>query len=64
MANSREETEFPLLEFEIIFAALSEVSFAARHFWKPSTPPTTLSDLVLVDELFLIDLRVSLSDVL
>ena len=42
---------------------LSEIPVAARHFWKPSTLPVTVTDLVLVDGLFLMDLKVSLFDV-
>ena len=50
------------MEFEKSFAALSEIPLAARHFRKRSTPPMTVSDLALVYELFLMDLRVSLFD--
>ena len=42
---------------------LSEIPVTVRHFRKPSTSPVTVTDLVLVDELFLMDLRVSLFDV-
>ena len=58
------ETELPLLKFEIRFAALFEISVTERHLLTPSTQPMTVPDLVLVDELFLMYLRVSTFGVL
>ena len=51
------------MEFDMSFAALSENPHAGKHFRKFSTPPMTVSDLVLLDEVFLTGLRVGLFDV-